>query len=93
MDSQKKTQTIKFKKVVVVGAEEASGSSGWISKPLPKMLRCGSCKCVRYNTHNYVSSEEEEEEDNDVFPILTQVPEDTIEDDNVGLHHNHTCCA
>jgi len=44
---------------------------------------------------HYVSSEEEEEEekeDNDVFPILTQVPEDTIEDDNVGLHHNHTCC-
>jgi len=59
------------------------------------MLRCGSAKCVCYNTPNYVSSEEEEKEkeDNDVFPILTQVPEDTIEDDNVGLHHNHTCCA
>jgi len=94
MESQTKTQTIKFKKVLV-GAEEASGSSGWISKkPLPKMLRCGSAKCVCYNTPNYVSSEEEEEKkDNDVFPILTQVPEDTIEDDNVGLHHNHTCCA
>jgi len=28
MESQTKTQTIKFKQVVV-GAEEASGSSGW----------------------------------------------------------------
>jgi len=31
MESQTKTQTIKFKKVLV-GAEEAPGSPGWISK-------------------------------------------------------------
>jgi len=92
------SQTIKFKKVVV-GAEEASGSN-WLSKLSrpPKALRCSNCKCVvcTHRQPGYATSEEDEEEEDYTvhdYKILTQIPDDTIEDNNVGLHHNHTCCA
>jgi len=89
MESQTKTKTQKFKKLVV-GAEEASCSRWSSTQPPPKVLRCISCKCMFKSTPGYVTPEEE---DNDAFQILTEIPEDTIEDDNVGLHHNHSCCA
>jgi len=92
------SQTIKFKKVVV-GAEEASDSN-WLSKLSrpPKALRCSNCKCVvcTHRQPGYATSEEDEEEEDYTvhdYKILNQIPEDTIEDNNVGLHHNHTCCA
>jgi len=88
MESKAKTKTQKFKQV---GAEEASCSSWSSTQPPPKVLRCISCKCMCNSTPGYVTLEEEE--DNDAIQILTEIPEDTIEDDNVGLHHNHTCCA
>jgi len=66
------------------------------TQPPPKgaVVRCIDCICNCSNSHCYETPDEDDKEEKDsAFQILTQVPENNVDESTHVGYHNHTCCV